>query len=242
MSEETNVGTTEGGATPPVTGSQAQEQPQQAAPKLLKVYGREFDVSTEQGMLQAQTWSEAMSTLVGKQSTEIGALRKFKSERDQVPKSYEEVLEKASELRDSGEHKAADRLMLNFTQEQKVAADRKLALERENDRTWETYFDSRPEVVKLFGKDKVRTVSEKALGILDDENPFKTLDDYWRPRVDMLVPKSSDPQAQPKPREETPPASLSGGPARPAPSAAPVAKSESIDDVLNAYHTKFSKR
>jgi hypothetical protein len=237
MSEEKVVETSVGEQAPQATPQGEPPKEFKAPPKLLKVYGREFDISDERGLLQAQTWSEAMSTLVGRQSTEIGELRKFKTDRDQVPKSYDELLKKASELRDEGNHRDADRLLLNFAQEREVSANKKLGLERENDRTWEAYFDSRPEVAKLFGKDKVRQVSEVSLGIYDASNPFQVLDDYWKPKTELLSPPAPKPPIGTLPREEIPPTTLSGGPARPASGAPAPSKVESVDDVLNAFHS-----
>jgi hypothetical protein len=183
----------------------------QPQPKILKIHGKEFDISTSEGFIHAKAWGEAISSLVGRQGQEIGSLRKFVTER-KPSKDESELLSKVKELRSLGEHDQADTLLFDHAKSIRTQADAKLEKERANDRTWEAYFDTRADVVKLFGKETVRKVSENALEIYESDDPFKLLDQFWTPKLPQADPKVVGPAD--KEVVEKPPVTLSGGSAK----------------------------
>jgi hypothetical protein len=221
----------------------AAEAAPQKQPKILKVYDREFDISTPDGFIQAQTWAEAMSTFVGKQSNEVGSLRKFKAERE-LPPSAGDFLAKVTELREMGDHRKADEMILNHARDQEVFATERLKAERDNDRLWDEYFTTRPDLTRFFPKETIRAVSESRLGIYDRDDPFSFLDTYWKPKTQTTGAVTGEFVPQRKPSQnDVPPVTLSGGAAPPpqAPAATNASSKDpmqEIDDILNAHTRK----
>lgn len=197
------------------------EAPAEVAPVIVKIAGKEFDLSTELGRIQAQAWGEAFSAALGRQGNELGELRKFKSQMAPT-KDEAELLAKAQQLREEGDHRSADQLLFGYAKQVQADAQRKLELERENDRTWKAYFKQRPELTATFDEETIRTVSETRLGIYDSQDPFSVLDGFWLPKVPqkpqatatrstapsdkpLMSPKGSAPKApQAKPKQEAP--------------------------------------
>jgi len=194
----------------------AEPAPQAVQPKTLKIAGKEFDISTSEGLIHAQAWGDAIAHLVGKQGNELGDLRKFRAEMKPT-EDESALLAKADELRSQGDHRRADELLLGFAKQAKLEAARKLDMEKENARTWNAYFKSRPELTELFDEDTIRSVSETKLDIYDAKDPFAVLDQFWLPKA----PK--------KAKEEKPPVTLSGGQARPVAPEKKVEEAKPVD-------------
>lgn len=223
----------------PDGGSENKEAPESTAasaatpqPRTLKVYGREFDVSTDVGLTQAQTWAEAMSTLAGRQSTEVGKLRKFVSEHQ--PKGTEsEILTKARKFAAEGEPDRAIELMFDHSKEIERKAQKRIETERHNSELWEEYLSTRPDLDKKLGRQKIRQVSENALDLYSEkvDDVFTVLDDFWKPF--MAAEQTSAAPAKPR-TEDKPPVTLSGGAAKPAAQTpASSSDSESFFDILD---------
>lgn len=169
------------------------------APIILKVHGREFDVSTEIGRAQHQAWSEAFSTMVGKNSAELGRLRKFEAERK--PSADEaELLSKAKAKASEGDVEGAIEMVFSQAKEAELKAAKKLELDRKNSELWDEYFSERPDLAKKIGRTRVKTIAETLDIYNEEKDAFKTLDEFFLP----LVPSE-------KPTDKKPPVTLSGG-------------------------------
>lgn len=210
----------------------AEAAPATKLPTLLKIHGKEFDVSTSEGMIHAQAWGEAISSLVGRQANEVGTLRKFASER-KPSKTEAELIAAAKQKAAEGDVEGAIEQMFGYAKETETKATERLRIERENNETWDSYFETRPELTKQFGKKMVRKVSESVLDLFQqDQDAFQALDDFWKPKV-TVAPVAPVAEEKPKSRD-VPPATLSGGTPRPVKRTeveAPKATS-TIDDIL----------
>jgi len=201
---------------------------QVSQPKMLKVHGKEFDISNEQGLIHAQAWAEAMSSLVGRQGQELGQLRKFAGDR-QPTKDEQQLIQRAKQLESEGDTSSAIDLMFQYAKETEVEVKRQLQRERQNSETWDAYFESRPELLKMFNKQTIRKVSETSFDLPNEEDPFSKLDAFWMPKVAG--------QTTEKPRsQDKPPQTLSGGST---PKSAPRnpakdTKTPSLDELLDA--------
>lgn len=174
-----------------------------ATPVLLKVAGKEFDISTPEGKMHAEAWGDAIAGLVGRQGNEVGELRKFKSEH--APTDDEtKLLTTVAELREQGEHAQADKLLFGFVKETSTKAQRRLEAERANDKTWQAYLKDRPELAERFDVDIIRKVSETSLGetLYKAEDPFAALDALWK--VQPKAPQKAN-------ESDKPPVVLPGG-------------------------------
>src|SRR5580765_1171786 len=217
-------------AVVPQDAKESTPQPAPAAkvePILLKVHGKEFDVSTEQGRLQHQAWAEAMSSVVGRLGAEVGTLRQFKEER--TPSGDEaQVIAKAKEKAAQGEIDLALEQVFSYSKEQTLKLKSDFERERHNNALWEEYFADRAELVKQLGKEKIKRIAEATLDIKSkDKDAFAVMDDFFKPfLVVTQTPKKSD---------EKPPLSLSGK--GPNTSSAPEKKADkeqvSIDALLD---------
>lgn len=187
-----------------------------AAPQLVKVHGKEFDVSTPEGRLQLQTWGEAVSTLVGKQGSELGSLRKFAAERK--PTATEaELLAQARKRAEEGDVGGALETVFSYAKETESKYRRQQEIDRHNNETWDAYFESRPDLTQVFSRQTIRKISEAELPLTDEgvADPFAVLDQYWLTKL----PKVAAPVEKPKTRD-IPPQTLSGG----APASSPASK------------------
>ena len=196
-------------------------------PILLKVHGKEFDVSTEQGRLQHQAWAEAISSVVGKLGAEVGTLRQFKAERE-PSKDEVNLLAKAKEKAASGENDSALEEVFNYSKEQIVALKAEQERERHNNALWDEYFADRTDLVKQLGKDKIKRIAEATLDLKKkDQDAFAVMDEFFKPFLAVSQP--------PKKTDEKPPLSLSGK--APNTSSAPEKKADkeqvSIDALLD---------
>lgn len=189
--------------------------------KLFKVYGREFDVATEDGFKQAQTWAEAMSTLVGKQSNEIGDLRK---EVEPIRKynlkgaTVDEVAlrTKVEQLRDEGNHREADNLMLELVKQSRIHADTRA----ERETMWADYRTARKEIFDVLPEDMAKSYvfGQYASELESAEDPFALIDRVLQPKAAKL---------KPRPAVEPPVATATTGTT---PAAKPAAPAADVDD------------
>jgi hypothetical protein len=206
---------------------------EKSVPRIIKTAGKEFDISTPEGIQQLESWGNEVSTVVGRQGNELGALRHFKEMR--TPTEDEQALiAKVASLREDGDHRKADELLFSYAKQTEISARRALEAERANERTWKTYFKSRPELLEIFDEETVRDISEAKLDIYKTDDPYKVLDSYWLSKVQKPKEKS---------REEKAPATLSGS--QPRSVATEVRKEEpkalSFLDILDT-HSVYSGR
>lgn len=171
-------------------------------PILLKVHGKEFDVSTEQGRLQHQAWAEAISSVVGRLGSEVGTLRQFKEER-QTSATEMELRVKAKAKASEGDIDGALEEVFNFSKEQELKLRAEQERERHNNLLWDEYFADRADLVKQLGKDKIKRIAEATLDLKKkDQDAFSVMDDFFKPFLVVQQP--------PKKSDEKPPLTLSG--------------------------------
>lgn len=202
-----------------------------AEPRILKVHGKEFDVSTEVGFIQAQTWAEALATTVGKQGKELGDLRSFKAERA-PSESEKEIRVKAKQKAAEGDLESALDLLLDYSKETELKLKRQNQVDKANSELWEEYFVDRTDLVKQLGRDRIKKIAEASLDLYkQDQDVFKTLDEFFMPLARKETPKQTDDKA---------PKTLSGSPSGTASSAAKTGtekdskKEESFEDILDS--------
>ena len=182
------------------------EEAEASSPRTLKIHGKEFDVSTPEGLLHAQAWGEAVSSLVGRQGQELGSLRQF-AKANAPTKDEQELLKEAKRLAGDGDTDSAFDLMFRYTKEVSNENARKLAMERQNAEAWDNYFETRPELTKVFGKKVIRKVSEAEFDLANYEgDAFAMLDQFWMTKIPTPAEKPS--------KIEKPPVTLSGGATR----------------------------
>lgn len=234
MSAELDV--TEAVVSEPVLEPEAKVEVKEASvepkAKLLKVHGKEFDVSTDLGLLQAQAWAEAISSVVGRQGQELGDLRKRTFSNDSKSSSDSEVAKKAKDRAANGDIEGAIDEVLSFARETEAKASRKLDIERKNNALWDEYFTGREDLAKKLGKDKVRKIAEATLDLYNPEQDvFQVMDDFFMPLV-----KSETPTPIKSESEKKPPLTVSGKakPSPVAPAKSPDASKVSFEDVLGA--------
>lgn len=162
------------------------EEKQEYEPNLITVFGKTFDVNDPTQKAQLSTWEEAFRSMQGKQSNELGELRKFHSKLSPIL-NKDELKTKVRELEEQGN--TEDTVELLFASQAKMLADfeERLKAEKHNDKLWNKYLSKRPELLKAFDEDIIRSYSEKELGILDADDPFKALDQYWLPKAQAKI-------------------------------------------------------
>lgn len=223
-----------------VAGEDASSQlPLKVEARIVNIHGKEFDLSTPEGLMQAQAVYDVMSSVIGRQGNELGQLRKFVKEGASPAKSdlYKAAKAKASE----GDVEGAIETVLSFAEETQRKADKKLEVERENSKAWDAYLDSRKALADVFGKSAIREVSETVLKdrLYDADDPFKLLDEYWLPKVSKI--SLATPEDAPSVKSK-PLATLSSGRARPqaiTTSPAPVATME--DEIVKILDSRKIK-
>lgn len=197
--------------------------------KPVEFGGKFFELSTE-GRKQLTEYGNTVTSLIGKLGNEVGKLRKF-----EPTASEEELLTKVSQLRDEGSHVDADRLIVGFTKLKENEILQRVSIESQNELTWKEYFKSRPELTELFDEDVIKNVSESKLNVYASDNVFKSLDEYWLPKVARLNQSVS---AKKPEKIEKPPVTLSGGAGRQSAPAKSVpetpAKPESFAEMLKS--------
>jgi hypothetical protein len=159
---------------------------------VLKIGEKEFDISTPEGLLQAQTWGEALSHAIGKQGNELGTLRKFKAERVTAADT-EEMLRKVGELREEGRHVEADKLILAHAEERELAVNQKLQNEKANEELWSEYFEARKDLTKLYSKKDLKLLAKNQLDLESVDDPYKALDSLFADKLEKArsLPGSS---------------------------------------------------
>lgn len=202
-------------------------------PREVELAGKKFDISTKEGLIQAQTWAEAMSTMVGRQGQELGTLRKFKTEMAPT-ESQEKLLGEIQNLRDNGEHGRADELLLAYTRKAQSAAKQELQVEKEKDRFLRSYLKEHKDILDIYDEDDFRTLTESMFDFRSGVS-FEDLNSYWLPKVKN---KKSFMQAEPVETPQTTVQSQGGrapadGPSKEETKTAP--KVPSVYDVLDEF-------
>lgn len=198
-------------------------------PILVKVHGKEFNVADPIQKAQLATWDEAHAKLQGRQTNELGELRKFYESRK--PEASEtELLAKAKQKAAEGNFEEALDQVFSSLKGQLSEVKAQGESERKNDELWTEYLSERPELAKSVGLKRVKTIG----ATLDIYNPekdaFAVLDEFFNP----LREKPS--QAKPA-SDEKPPRTVSGG-VRTAPKAASDASDsksmQSFEDLIDS--------
>lgn len=224
----------------------ADKNEQKPQPKIFKVYGREFDIATDEGLKQAQTWSEAMSTLVGKQSNEIGQLR---DEVEPVRKynlknaTADEIglRKQVAELRAAGNDIDADNLLFEFGRQNRIAAQ----VELERERMWNDYRNSRSDIFDALPEDMAKSYifSNYQAELEKADDPFSLMDRVLKPKATKLKPKSASADSQVSAPAPSAPAAVLGAGSPPDKKAVESKPDESspMDKVLEEFGFKRNK-
>lgn len=202
-------------------------KPEEAAsqqPDLFQIAGKEFDLSTDQGKKDAQLWAEAFSTAIGKQGQELGELRKEVEplRRFGVKKATPDkmsLLRKVEQLAGEGEHQEAYKALFEYTDQLQARSE----YEREKDKFWGSYVQSRPDIFEALPEDMARdyVFSNYEDALVESEDAFGLIDRVLKPKVKGKA------KAAPAPAEELGYTVQSGhAKAAPAKQAAPEKKSE----------------
>jgi hypothetical protein len=216
----------------PVT-TEAEATPE---PKILKIHGKEFDISTDDGLKQAQYWGEAVSTLAGRQSNEIGELRreveplrKYNLTRPDFDEI--EITQKVEKLRAEGEHVEADRLMFELYRQTKLDTE----VQREEDRLWSDYRASRPELFQRLPEDMARdyVFNNYRVELRGEADPFSLLDRILKPKASRIEPSQQS--------SSEPAATLGAGASAPSTTPAPEAESAATEEGDGAWDTALTE-
>lgn len=161
-------------------------------PKIFKVFGREFDISSDQGTKDASLWAEAHESARGRMAQEIGTLRKEveplrKYNLKQATLDEMDLRKKVSSLREEGNHLEADNLLFEYGKQTRLASE--AALEKE--RLWEDYCRSRPEIFESIDRDlaKAYVFSNYGKTIEDEEDPAALIDRVLKPKASKVKPQ-----------------------------------------------------
>ena len=174
--------------TKEISENTPESQAADPAKKPLNLFGKEFDVSTPEGVAHAQGWNDAFQLTHGKQAQEIGPLRKFKSAMDSI-KTESDANSKATKLLEDGDTGGAINAISDHYQQQLVGERQQHENARFNDQLWDEYFEKNPDASKLYGsKIRARKLAEMELGdqLTTAENSFEVLNAYFGPQVKRL--------------------------------------------------------
>lgn len=217
----------------------SENQEPSVEPKVLKVGEKEFDISTPEGLIQAQTWAEALTYRVGAQGNELGSLRKFRKQMEPT-EDESKLLSEVAKLREDDKHAEADELILSFTRKQQMVLEQKRQVEEYNNKIWNEYFKSRPDLLEKYDEGYIKWKAEKNLDLAEVDDPYKAIDGLFGPKAD-----SSAPQVTKTKEDSTPviPGAMGG---RAAPSRSPQPKEDTQDavdfndlfDELSVYKSK----
>lgn len=195
--------------------------------------GKKFDLSTEKGRIEAQAWSEAFSKMHGKQTNELGELRKF--HKRLAPATDEsKLIEEVKRLKDDGDEAQMAELLLANQRNLKSEIMDELKKERSNDKAWKRYFDKRKDVLSQFDEDYVRDFSERNLGIFDAQDPYAVLDAYWLPKAKDQREFSSAKRVETDSTADV----RSAKAAKPKKAEEPVEEADPLDEILSDVRKK----
>ena len=214
--------------TPPDTEAAPQ-------PNVVRVHGKEFDVNDPVQKAQLSAWDEAHAKFAGRQSNELGKLRKFYEDRKPTANEAE-LLAKAKAKAAEGDFDSAFDMVFSSAKAEVSAVREELVKTKTNSSLWEEYFSERPELAKRFGRDKVKQISETALNLYDESrDAFDTLDAYWKPMYETPsgqvgnTPKHANTDKAPVTVTGAATQRSQGGKAAPAKSAASSSKPSALD-------------
>lgn len=224
----------------PLEAADSASQEAGSTAKMVTVHGKTFDVNDPIQEAQLRTWDEAHAKMVGRQTNELGTLRKFYKER-QPSKDEAELVRTAKQRAAEGDLDNAIDMIFGHAKDAISRSEARLQAETQNSELWEEYFAERPELAKKLGRQKIKQVSSSALPIYEEGvNAFEVLDNYWLP----LLPTEKSATAKPSAPAKTP-ATLTGKSPKPQASKAPSnesAKPSSIDDIFSSHSVYARKK
>ncbi len=162
-----------------------EEKTETEQPQTVKVWGREFDVSTPEGRSHLESFGEGTAFKFGKQSNELGELRPLKAlaETSEDDEKFKSEMSNLLESEDPEERRKAADLILT---RDKVLQERQKR-ERENDRIWSKYFSERPQLTSKaksvgFSEEDLRIKAERDLGsvLFEAKNQSQALDSFFQ--------------------------------------------------------------
>lgn len=150
-------------------------------PKIIEVHGKAFDVNDPIQEAQLKVWDEAHAKLTGRQANELGQLRKFYEERKPSADDAE-LLAKAKAKAAEGDLDSAFDLVFSQAKARVSEVEKRIEMDRSNAVLWDEYLADRPELIKKFGRERIKKISESSVNLFDEKkDAFETLDAYWRP-------------------------------------------------------------
>ena len=181
---------------------------------LVEFGGKSFDISTAEGKMQLKYWAEAFTSAYGKMGQKIGEyskevepLRKFGIKKITPDKAA--ILKEVDALYSDGKHEDAIRRVFDYADQLTAQSE----YQREKDRFWSEYRDSRQELFKSLDEDIAKTYvfanyEEK---LFESDDPFALVDRVLKPKVKQTTPKEVKEEvgyATQKGRSAVPPAQL----------------------------------
>jgi len=160
------------------------------APQMIPIYGRQFDVSTEEGRTHLRLWAEAHESARGSLANEVGQLRKEveplrKYNLKDATLDEVSIATKVDQYRAEGNHLEADKLMFEYSRQVQAVA----AQGREEDRLWQDYKSSNPKVFEFLPEDMAKKYifSEYREALYKSDNPFGLIDSILKPKVSKFL-------------------------------------------------------
>lgn len=200
-------------------------------PNVVRVHGKEFDVNDPAQKAQLQGWDEAHAKLVGRQTNELGALRKFAEARKPTG-SDNELVAKAKQKAAEGNFDEAIEEVFSSLKGQLSEERSKAEAERKNDELWTEYLSERPELAKSIGLKRVKTIGSTLDIYNPEKDAFAVLDEFFNPLARSEKP--SAPKGEP---DKKPPVTVSGGARKvsaPAAAARDSESAKSFEDIIDS--------
>lgn len=198
-------------------------------PNVIKVHGKEFDVNDPIQKAQLATWDEAHAKLQGRQTNELGQLRKFAEARKPAG-SEAELLAKAKQKAAEGNFDEAIEEVFGSLKGQLSEERAKAEAERKNDELWTEYLSERPELAKSIGLKRIKTIGSTLDIYNPEKDAFAVLDEFFNP-----LRQSEKPLPEPGKTEDKPPVTVSGGTRKAAPAAKLDSKPDmSLEEILDS--------
>lgn len=159
---------------------------------MVQVFGKTFDVSTEEGRKHLEAWGAGFSAAHGRQANKLGSLRKLEK-LVQVTEDDQKLEQQIAELRADDKHAEADRLLMTWTQKERG----KSSIEMENQRFWleaSKRFNNELQALN-WDVDDLQTLAERRLGdrLYDAEDQMEILEEFIlakSPKVTASSPAS----------------------------------------------------
>lgn len=164
---------------------------------IIEFGGKSFDVSTSEGKLQLKTWAEAFTSAYGKMGQEVGGLRdEVKPIRrfgvKKVTPDKLAIMKEVGKMQEDGDSDAAMRRMFEYVEQVQAKSE----YEREKDRFWADYVQTRSELFEDLPEDMAKNYifSQYEDSILETEDPYGLIDRVLKPKIKkaldrVVVPK-----------------------------------------------------